>query len=504
MNIYYTKQRWKWVLIGLVTSIFVASIIYSNFIVNRISDEERDKIKIWADAIQRKVAIVNYTEEFFERIREEERRRANLLAKAYNKLATSGASEDITFYLELISNNKTIPVILTDENRKINGAVNFEMNTDSIPILEGKLLEEFSQYKPIAINYYGKHFMYLYYKESQIYSDLRTVIEDLIESFFNEVVVNSASVPVIITDSTKSKIITFGNMSLDSLTLIQKSDSIIKDMSQQNLPIEIEIHGLGKSYVYYKESVLLSQLRYFPYVQFFAIAVFLLVAYMLFSIARRSEQDQVWVGMSKETAHQLGTPLSSLIGWIEMLRLQNVSEEIISELEKDIHRLEVITQRFSKIGSSPELKNENIIKVINDFVDYFKTRTSSKINFYIYADPADEIMLPLNRYLFEWVIENICKNAVDAMAGAGNINFEITTDSKKVYIDITDTGKGMLKKDFKTIFKPGYTTKTRGWGLGLTLAYRIIRKYHNGEIFVKSAQMSKGTTFRLVLRKKQI
>lgn len=502
MNIYYTKQRWKWILIGLVTSIFAASIVYSNFIVKRVSNEERDKIKIWADAIQRKAAIVNYTEEFFERIREEERRRANLLAKAYNKLATSGSSEDITFYLELISNNKTIPVILTDEERNINGAVNFEINTDSVRILEGELLEEFSQFNPISINYYGKHYMYLYYKESQIYSDLRTVIEDLIESFFNEVVVNSASVPVIITDSTKSQIITFGNIQLDSLLIVEKSDSIIKDMSQQNPPIEIQIHGLGKSFVFYKESVLLSQLRYFPYVQFFAIAIFLLVAYMLFSIARRSEQDQVWVGMSKETAHQLGTPLSSLIGWIEMLRLQNVSEEIITELEKDVQRLDVITQRFSKIGSTPELKKENLIKVINDFVDYFKTRTSSKINFYIYSDPADEINLPLNRYLFEWVIENLCKNAVDAMSGAGNINFEITTDSKKAYIDISDTGKGVPKKDFKTIFKPGYTSKPRGWGLGLSLAYRIIKKYHKGKIFVKSAQAGKGTTFRIILRKK--
>lgn len=502
MNIYYTKQRWKWILIGLVTSIFAASIVYSNFVVKRVSNEERDKIKIWADAIQRKAAIVNYTEEFFERIREEERRRANLLAKAYNKLATSGSSEDITFYLELISNNKTIPVILTDEERNINGTVNFEINTDSVRVLEGELLEEFSQFKPISINYYGKHYMYLYYKESQIYSDLRTVIDDLIESFFNEVVVNSASVPVIITDSTKSQIITFGNIQLDSLLIVEKSDSIIKDMSQQNPPIEIQIHGLGKSFVFYKESVLLSQLRYFPYVQFFAIAVFLLVAYLLFSISRRSEQDQVWVGMSKETAHQLGTPLSSLIGWIEMLRLQNVSEEIIAELEKDVQRLDVIAQRFSKIGSSPELKKENLVKVINDFVEYYKTRTSSKINFYIYSDPADEINLPLNRYLFEWVIENLCKNAVDAMSGAGNINFEITTDSKRAYIDISDTGKGLAKKDFQTIFKPGYTSKPRGWGLGLSLAYRIIKKYHKGKIFVKSAQVGKGTTFRIVLRKK--
>lgn len=502
MNIYYSKQRWKWLLFFFVAAIFTASIIYSNFVINRIADEERNKIKIWADAIQRKAAIVNYTNEFFERIREEERRRANLLAVAYNKLAQAGSSEDITFYLELISNNKTVPVILTDEKLNINGAVNVDFSLDSIKVLDGELLEEFSVYKPISINYYGRHYMYLYYKESKIYTDLRVVLEDIIESFFNEVVVNSASVPVIITDSTRTQIISSGNIAVDSVTSKLEVDSLIAEMAHQNPPIEIEISGIGKSYVYYKESVLLSQLRYYPYIQFGAIGFFLIIAYLLFSIARRSEQDQVWVGMSKETAHQLGTPLSSLLGWIEMLRIQNVSEDIIKELEKDVHRLEVITQRFSKIGSSPELKPENINTVVNDFIYYFKNRTSKKVKFYIYNANDVETTIPLNRYLFEWVIENVCKNAVDALAGDGNIQIDILSDSKNVYIDISDNGKGMLKKQFKTIFKPGYTTKQRGWGLGLTLAYRIMKKYHRGDIFVKSSQSGKGTTFRIVLRKK--
>ncbi len=502
MNIYYTKQRWKWLLFFLVMSIFLVSIIYSNLVVNRIANEERNKIKIWADAIQRKAAIVNYTNDFFERIREEERRRAGLLAVAYNKLAQAGSSEDITFYLELISNNKTVPVILTDEKMNINGAVNVDFSLDTVKVLDGKLLEEFSEYKPISINYYGKHYMYLYYKESKIYSDLRVVLEDIIESFFNEVVVNSASVPVIITDSTKTKIISAGSITIDSSLTQHFTDSLISEMEHHNPPIEISISGIGKSYVLYKESVLLSQLRYFPYVQFGAIGFFLVIAYLLFSIARRSEQDQVWVGMSKETAHQLGTPLSSLLGWIEMLRLQNVSEDIIKELEKDVHRLEVVTQRFSKIGSSPELKPENVNLIIREFVDYFKYRTSKKVSFYINSNEEKDIILPLNRYLFEWVIENVCKNAVDAMSGEGNIQIEIISDTKHLFIDISDNGKGISKKEFKRIFKPGFTSKKRGWGLGLTLAYRIMKKYHRGNIFVKSSQLGKGTTFRIVLRKK--
>lgn len=501
MNIYSSKQRWKWFLFVVVIAIFVVTFIYSNVVVKRIADEERHKITIWADAIQRKAALVNYTEEFFESIRAEERRRANLLAKAYNKLAKAGDHEDIGFYLDIISNNKTIPIILTDENRKINGAINVEFSTDTVKYLEGELLEEFSQYSPIAINYYGNKYSYLYYKESRIYTDLRDVLEDLIESFFNEVADNSASVPVIITDSTKTKIILSGNIKLDDNFSSHQTDSLIFDMSLYNNPIEIYISGVGTSYVFYKESKLLSQLRLFPYIQFAAIAVFLLVSYLLFSIARKSEQDQVWVGMSKETAHQLGTPLSSLLGWIEILKSQNVDQSVIQELKKDVDRLDIITQRFSKIGSDPELKDENLYEVIEGFVDYLRARTSKKVNIFVINLDDKEIIVPINKYLFEWVIENLCKNSIDAMSGEGNITIEMMSEKSKVFIDVSDTGKGITKKEYKTIFKPGYTTKLRGWGLGLTLVYRIVRKYHKGDIFVKTSQIGKGTSIRIILKK---
>ena len=501
MNIYSSKQRWKWFLFVVVIAIFVVTFIYSNVVVKRIADEERHKITIWADAIQRKAALVNYTEEFFESIRAEERRRANLLAKAYNKLAKAGDHEDIGFYLDIISNNKTIPIILTDENRKINGAINVEFSTDTVKYLEGELLEEFSQYSPIAINYYGNKYSYLYYKESRIYTDLRDVLEDLIESFFNEVADNSASVPVIITDSTKTKIILSGNIKLDDNFSSHQTDSLIFDMSLYNNPIEIYISGVGTSYVFYKESKLLSQLRLFPYIQFAAIAVFLLVSYLLFSIARKSEQDQVWVGMSKETAHQLGTPLSSLLGWIEILKSQNVDQSVIQELKKDVDRLDIITQRFSKIGSDPELKDVNLYEVIEGFVDYLRAMTSKNVNIFVINLDDKEIIVPINKYLFEWVIENLCKNSIDAMSGEGNITIEMMSEKSKVFIDVSDTGKGITKKEYKTIFKPGYTTKLRGWGLGLTLVYRIVRKYHKGDIFVKTSQIGKGTSIRIILKK---
>jgi len=469
-------------------------------LVKKISAEEKTKIKIWADAIVQKARLVNYTNEFFEKVRLEEERRANLLAKAYNKLITTNSEDDLNFYLELITNNKTIPCINTDENGLISAAVNVNFNIDTVKYLKGKLKEDFSVYKPIVINYYKNKYTYLYYKESRIYSDLRDVIDDLIKSFFNETVVNSASVPVIVTDSTMQNVINYGGIDTNRVLDEEYIKHTISEMESQNTPIELNLVGIGKSYVFYKESFMLTQLRYFPYIQFGAIGFFIIIAYLLFSFARRSEQNQVWVGMSKETAHQLGTPISSLIGWIEILRLQKIDDSIVKEIEKDIQRLETVAQRFSKIGSSPELNNQNLAEVIVDFISYLKTRTSTKIEYKLNFDTKKVFNINLNRYLFEWVIENICKNAIDAIESTGTITIDIIEDIKYTHIDISDTGKGMDKKSIKTIFKPGYTTKSRGWGLGLSLSERIIKQYHKGKIFVKQSTIGKGTTFRISLK----
>jgi signal transduction histidine kinase len=229
--------------------------------------------------------------------------------------------------------------------------------------------------------------------------------------------------------------------------------------------------------------------------------LFLLAAYFLFSTSRKAEQDQVWVGMAKETAHQLGTPLSSLMAWVEILKLKDIDEATISEMEKDVHRFEIITQRFSNIGSLPKLETENIIKIVYDAVDYMMARTSKKVHFSINMPKENEYFLPLNAPLFEWVIENLCKNAVDAMDGEGKIDIFITDENKFINIDITDTGKGIPKSKFKTVFKPGYTSKKRGWGLGLTLCKRIIEIYHKGKIYVRSSVIGKGTAFRITLNK---
>lgn len=275
----------------------------------------------------------------------------------------------------------------------------------------------------------------------------------------------------------------------------------LKKMKERVEPIPIELSENNTQLLYYSESSILRNLRYYPFIQLFVIIVFILVAYFAFSATQKAEQNQVWVGMSKETAHQLGTPISSLMAWIEILKLQNVDETLISEFEKDIERLERITERFSKIGSKPELFPANLVDALNSTVSYLKTRSSNKVIFKTSFSANDVIETPLNAALFSWVIENLCKNAIDAMGNNGTITINLHEKENKIYIDVTDTGKGVPKSQFKTIFQPGYSTKKRGWGLGLSLAKRIIENYHNGKIFIKWSEIGKGTTFRIVLGK---
>jgi signal transduction histidine kinase len=249
------------------------------------------------------------------------------------------------------------------------------------------------------------------------------------------------------------------------------------------------------------ESSVLKQLRYYPFVQLTIIIIFIIAGYLILSFARRSEQNRVWVGMSKETAHQLGTPISSLLAWNELLKEQEVDPAIMKEIEKDVSRLKTIAQRFSKIGSEPELVVENMATVIEEFVEYLQSRISSKVVIKVNRNNVTDFNLPVNKYLFEWVIENLCKNSVDAMNGNGVIIIDLLEDEKNFYIDITDTGKGISSKEGNLIFMPGYSTKQRGWGLGLTLAKRIIKQYHKGKLFVKSSAIGRGTVMRIQFRK---
>ena len=275
----------------------------------------------------------------------------------------------------------------------------------------------------------------------------------------------------------------------------------LKKMKDRVEPIPIQLSEDNTQLLYYSESSILRNLRYYPFIQLFVVIVFILVAYFAFSATQRAEQNQVWVGMSKETAHQLGTPISSLMAWIEILKLQNVDESLIKEFEKDTERLERITERFSKIGSKPELFPSNLVEALNSTLNYLKNRSSNKVVFKTSFSENDVVEMPLNAALFSWVIENLCKNAIDAMGNNGTISIDLLDKGNQIYIDITDTGKGVPKSQFKTIFQPGFSTKKRGWGLGLSLAKRIIENYHSGKIFIKWSEIGKGTTFRIILGK---
>jgi nitrogen-specific signal transduction histidine kinase len=276
-----------------------------------------------------------------------------------------------------------------------------------------------------------------------------------------------------------------------------KLTEILKD---DNPPIEMDME-FHKEYIYFGNSQLLNLLRYYPLFQLVVVLMFGLAAYLFFDASRKSEQNRVWVGLAKETAHQLGTPLSSLTAWVEFFKTDPTYDpEIVKELEKDVQRLDVITTRFSNIGSVPILKDEDIVETIETFMSYLQKRISTKVSFSMDNQLASAKTLKINRYLFEWVIENICKNAVDAMEGVGSLKVVLKElKNSQIAIDITDTGKGISKKNLSKVFNPGFSTKKRGWGLGLTLAKRIIENYHNGKLLVKNSEVNKGTTFRILL-----
>lgn len=499
-SIYKQKKTWKRVLFLMALLIVTVSLWYTDSLVSKIAQDERGKIRTWANALQQRARLVNYTENFFKQISAEEQERAELLAEATVKMVQSDIDDDISYYLKIISNNTSIPVILADEKGNISEAKNVDFNLDTVPFMTPKLIKEFSVYPPIVLDYYSGNLIYFYYKDSKLFSELKVVLNDLVQSFFMEVANNAASVPVIITDSTRRNIIEYGNI---DTTRIKDSSYVfetINEMASSNEPIEINIAG-QKTFIFYQDSFLLTQLRFFPYIQFSIISLFLLIAYILFSVARRSEQNQVWIGLAKETAHQLGTPLSSIMAWVEYLRDQNVNQETIDELQKDVDRLNIITERFSKIGSVAKSRIENVVEVIYNSVEYLKTRTSNLVDIKISPSRETPVLARLNPQLFDWVIENLIKNAVDAMSGKGRIYINIIEEPNNVIVDVTDTGKGIPKKMFRSIFNPGFTSKQRGWGLGLSLAERIIHENHGGKIFVKSSVPGKETTFRIILNK---
>ncbi len=314
-----------------------------------------------------------------------------------------------------------------------------------------------------------------------------------------KIIENNNNIPMILVND-KGEIEYFQN--LDSVKALNPKylEKQLIEMKAENQPIEVSYKGKNKQFIYYRNSDLLNRLTYYPIALILILFLFVSVIYMFYSSNKVAETNKLWTGMAKETAHQIGTPLSSLLGWIAILKMEKVDDKYVEEIQKDVSRLNTIANRFSKIGSTPELEKENVVAITKQAFDYLESRSSKQISF-SFTTSDTEIYTNLNTELFGWVIENLIKNAIDAMLGKGQLDLNIENTPKKVKITVSDTGKGMPKKLFKQIFKPGFTTKKRGWGLGLSLSKRIVSDYHKGKIFVQKSEIGKGTTFEISLNK---
>ncbi len=318
-------------------------------------------------------------------------------------------------------------------------------------------------------------------------------------AFASNIIAQNTTIPLIILDD-KGQIADSRN--IDTLHSVNPREVVkekLEEFKKSHPPIVAD-YGTGKNYVYYGESYLLTQLRYFPYVQLAIIIIFLLVVLFALNVANRSLQNQVWVGLSKETAHQLGTPLSSIEAWLELLRDSDANRDAVTEMQKDLDRLKLVADRFSKVGSAPQLEEQNLIDRLEDIVAYMQRRSPSKVIISLYSEQK-EVPVNISGPLFDWVMENLIRNALDAMGGTGKIDITVTNTQQQVWVDVQDNGKGIPSYQVKNVFTPGFTTKKRGWGLGLSLSRRIIEKYHHGSIFVKHSEIGKGTTFRIILRR---
>lgn len=310
-------------------------------------------------------------------------------------------------------------------------------------------------------------------------------------------------IPIVETDENDNP----SGESLNLDTALIKKDSTylrkkVEEFKSQHDPIIVKFSDdpiLVNKY-YYGDSELLGEVRYYPIVQLVIVSLFILITLIAVSARNKSTQNQVWAGMAKETAHQLGTPITSLEGWVEVLKDSNVQEKLVSEINKDVERLKLVSDRFGKIGSTPQLEIGNVVAQVENMAGYMRRRATNKVSIDVHSNEK-EISVLINAPLFDWVIENLLKNALDSMEGKGKIDIQINNEPTQVVIDVTDSGKGISKKNFANVFKPGFTTKKRGWGLGLSLSKRIISQYHKGEIFVKHSEPGKGTTFRIILKK---
>ncbi|WP_300662363.1 HAMP domain-containing sensor histidine kinase [Fluviicola sp.] len=516
MNLYSNKQTWKIVLLVIALITVAISLWVSNSTVQKVSDRERLRAKQWAEAIKKKAELVEFTNRAFQQLRGHERRKIKLYLEATKEISkpvTGNSFPDYHFPLTIISENKDIPVILVDGDNQISGYTNIDFDTSDLrkmyPALTKKaLVKKYEDsllilttvweknHKPFRIEVVKGLTMTSFYTDTKRTIQLERERDSLISAFNNELIKDSKLIPVVLMDKEKDSLIS-SNLPKEK-TNPENLKKTLGSLEKINDPIVISFGPDQQNWLYYDNSDELKQLQFFPYIQFLIIGVFIFIGYLLFSTFRKAEQNQVWAGMAKETAHQMGTPLSSLMAWIQLLETQDVNPEIISEMQKDVERLDTVSQRFSKIGSETHLTQTDIRTTVQGVMDYLRPRISQKVEMTTHYE-EEPILVSHNKQLMEWVMENIIRNAVDAMESKGKLDVVIKTVPERVHIEISDTGKGLLPKQFKSIFEPGYTTKKRGWGLGLSLVKRIVKEYHKGKVYVLHSELGKGTTIRISL-----
>lgn len=499
MNLYSNKQKWEIFLLVIALTLMVVSIYFSNSIVEKVRFRERERAQTWADAIKKKAELVQLTNNSFTELKQKEKAEMELWIEATKSISMPsnlGLEIDYGLPLKIISNNKTIPVIVTDQKGNVTSHINLDFDEkDSLKKLSRKWIREKQSF---TIEVFEGLFMTYAYGNSLNIERLEFERDSLIQAFNTELILNKSLVPILLIDKEQDTIIAT-NLPTEKIKK-ENLKQTIAELSYANQPIDVVFSDAQNSILYFDQSSELKQLQYYPYIQIGIVGLFVFIAYLIFSTFRKAEQNQVWAGMAKETAHQLGTPLSSLIAWTELLDAQGADETIVKEMQKDIKRLEIVTNRFSKIGSETMLDEPDIVGTFRETAEYFQKRVSDKIKI-SFSTTSEDIQAMHNRPLMAWVGENIIKNAVDAMRSSGKIDVCISQEGRNVYIDISDTGKGIPQKDIKNIFKPGFTSKKRGWGLGLSLVKRIIKEYHKGKVFVLKTEVGVGTTFRIILYK---
>ncbi len=538
MNLYSKKQRWKIVLVIVAAIIVGVSLMITGNIVNKIKKAEKGKVEQWAGNVRSNIQQVNASDSLLhqnktanellilqsEHLIKNEVSDVQEWADAMHEL--SNEYNDYSFFIKKIQSNDKIPLIVMNHrgeptewrnlsfdesvfSHKGGEEVQDSLFRDSLTHLAAKWGETRT---PIELDYILNQKFKVFYTNSRMIAQLKQEIEDferkseaykkrslaLLQEFNDSLEKSIKLFPMVYVDAVTNEVIST-NLDEDIRNDEAKLKSAIEEMKSENEAIPVVIAGETKGYIYYQNSELVKQLSYYPYIQFGIIGLFLLVSYFLFSTFRKAEQNQVWVGMAKETAHQLGTPISSLMAWTELLKSQGVDESVIVEIDKDLNRLETVTDRFSKIGSGGELSSKSVGPVVERVYTYLEKRVSKKMTITHDCDPS--FVAEINEPLLEWVIENLSKNGIDAMEGEGSLDARLSEEGDWIHLDITDTGKGIPSAQFKTVFEPGFTTKQRGWGLGLSLVKRIVEEYHHGKVFVLRSELNKGTTFRVSLKR---